>query len=57
MARILGAVLNNFDPSKARASPYYYRYYYRYRYLYDGQYAPTDGFGARQPHREERPSI
>lgn len=31
-ARVIGAVLNNFDPSKAKAYPYYYRYYYTYRY-------------------------
>ncbi|HUG87491.1 MAG TPA: polysaccharide biosynthesis tyrosine autokinase, partial [Actinomycetota bacterium] len=31
-ARVVGAVLNNFDPSRAKASPYYYRYQYVYRY-------------------------
>lgn len=31
-AKLLGAVLNNFDPAKARTSPYYYSYYYSYRY-------------------------
>src|SRR5207253_8192622 len=33
-AKIFGAVLNDFDPSKAKASPYYYRYGYRYAYRY-----------------------
>jgi hypothetical protein len=27
----VGAVLNNFDLSRARAYPYYYQYYYVYR--------------------------
>ncbi len=31
-ANVVGAVLNNFDLSKARAYPYYYQYYYVYRY-------------------------
>jgi non-specific protein-tyrosine kinase len=31
-AKVMGAVLNNFDLSKARAYPYYYQYYYTYRY-------------------------
>jgi polysaccharide biosynthesis transport protein len=31
-ATIIGAVLNNFDPSKAKSSPYYYSYYYTYKY-------------------------
>ena len=31
-AKLVGAVLNNFDLSKARAYPYYYQYYYVYRY-------------------------
>jgi succinoglycan biosynthesis transport protein ExoP len=31
-ANVVGAVLNNFDLSKARAYPYYYQYYYTYRY-------------------------
>jgi succinoglycan biosynthesis transport protein ExoP len=30
--KFIGAVLNNFDPSKGRISPYYYSYYYQYRY-------------------------
>jgi capsular exopolysaccharide synthesis family protein len=29
---VIGAALNNFDPSKARTSPYYYSYYYTYKY-------------------------
>jgi len=28
---VVGAVLNNFDLSRARAYPYYYQYYYVYR--------------------------
>jgi succinoglycan biosynthesis transport protein ExoP len=31
-AKVVGAVLNNFDLSRARAYPYYYQYYYEYRY-------------------------
>jgi capsular exopolysaccharide synthesis family protein len=30
-ADIIGAVLNNFDPAKAKSSPYYYSYYYTYQ--------------------------
>jgi capsular exopolysaccharide synthesis family protein len=30
--RILGGVLNNFDPSDAKYQPTYYRYYYTYEY-------------------------
>jgi polysaccharide biosynthesis transport protein len=30
-ARVVGAVLNNFDPAKARAQSYYYQDYYSYR--------------------------
>jgi non-specific protein-tyrosine kinase len=30
-ADVIGAVLNNFDPAKAKSSPYYYSYYYTYR--------------------------
>ena len=30
-AQVIGAALNNFDLSKARAYPYYYQYYYAYR--------------------------
>jgi Mrp family chromosome partitioning ATPase len=31
-ATLVGAVLNDFDPSKARTYSYYYGYYYRSRY-------------------------
>ena len=31
-ANVIGAILNNFDPSKAKSSPYYYSYYYTYKY-------------------------
>jgi non-specific protein-tyrosine kinase len=30
--KVIGAVLNNFDPARARAPGYYYSYYYTYRY-------------------------
>jgi Mrp family chromosome partitioning ATPase len=30
-ARVIGAVLNNFDPAKAGAQAYYYQDYYAYR--------------------------
>jgi capsular exopolysaccharide synthesis family protein len=33
-AEVIGAVLNNLDPAKARTYPYDYRYYYRYGYDY-----------------------
>ena len=44
-APILGAVLNNFDPSKGRS--YYYPYYYPYRSRY-GRY----GYGSRYGYDE-----
>jgi capsular exopolysaccharide synthesis family protein len=44
-ASIIGAVLNNFDPSKARSYSYYYYGYYPYRYGYGYQY----GEGYRSP--------
>src|SRR5205814_2901115 len=44
-APILGAVLNNFDPSKGRS--YYYPYYYPYRSRY-GRY----GYGSRYGYGE-----
>ncbi|MFN2589922.1 MAG: polysaccharide biosynthesis tyrosine autokinase, partial [Actinomycetota bacterium] len=37
-AAVIGAVLNNFDPSKARSYAYYYYGYYPYRYGYGYQY-------------------
>lgn len=37
-AEIIGSVLNNFDVSKARSAPYYYRYYYRYKTKYGYSY-------------------
>jgi len=59
-APILGAALNNFDPSKGRSYyyPYYYPYRYRYgkygygsRYGYGESYAPANG--GRRPAGEE----
>jgi len=59
-APILGAALNNFDPSKGRSYyyPYYYPYRYRYgrygygsRYGYGESYAPANGGG--RPAAEE----
>jgi succinoglycan biosynthesis transport protein ExoP len=44
---ILGAVLNGFDPSKARSYQYAYRYEYRHRYSQDGPY----GAGYERAHR------
>jgi succinoglycan biosynthesis transport protein ExoP len=46
----IGAVLNNFDPSKGRISPYYYSYYYQYRYSEE----PT-GRGARLRRQGKKP--
>ena len=46
-ARMLGAVLNNFDPSKALAYPYYYQYYYRYE-----EPPPGNGRAARRAQRK-----
>jgi len=47
-AEVIGAVLNNLDPSKARTYPYY-RYYYRYEY----DHAPDRG-GLRRRGRRGR---
>ena len=41
-AQVIGAIYNNFDPSKAKASPYYYQYYYTYQ-----QYAPAEAGNGR----------
>jgi succinoglycan biosynthesis transport protein ExoP len=41
-ARVIGAVLNNFDPAKARPYGYYYRSYYAYQYRYEQ--APAEPF-------------
>ena len=43
-AEVIGAVLNNLDPTKARAYPYYYRYYYQYGY----RYGPPEPTGAER---------
>jgi succinoglycan biosynthesis transport protein ExoP len=50
-ANVIGAVLNNFDPSKARTSPYYYSYHYAYKY----QEASRPGRLLRGRAREETP--
>jgi polysaccharide biosynthesis transport protein len=42
-AELIGSVLNNFDASKARSAPYYYRYYYRYQYRYGSPYGTQYG--------------
>src|SRR5205085_8141768 len=43
-AQVFGAVLNDFDPPKAKADSYYYRdYYYRRGYGYVSRYALSDG--------------
>ena len=48
-AKVVGAVLNNFDLSKARAYPYYYQYYYTYRYEPHGDgRAPEAAWPAEQ---------
>lgn len=52
-ATIIGAVLNNFDPSKARSSPYYYSYYYTYKYEESPQ--RSGGLLRRRVGKEEGP--
>ena len=47
-AKLLGSVLNNFDPSKALAYPYYYQYYYRY----EEARPPNGGRAARRAQRK-----
>ena len=39
-ANMIGAIMNDFDPAKARAygNRYYGRYYYPYSYTYGGRY-------------------
>jgi succinoglycan biosynthesis transport protein ExoP len=49
-ARLIGAILNNFDPSKGRLSPYYYSYYYQYRYT-------EEETGRRRRRRGERKEL
>jgi polysaccharide biosynthesis transport protein len=46
--KIVGGLLNNFDPSAARYDPYYYRYYYTYRYLDEEAAERAPGNGARR---------
>jgi succinoglycan biosynthesis transport protein ExoP len=49
-AAVTGAVLNNFDPSKARSYAYYYYYgYYPYRYGYGYGYGYRHGEAYRSP--------
>lgn len=52
-ATIIGAVLNNFDPSKAKSSPYYYSYYYTYKYEESPQ--RSGGLLRRRVGKEEGP--
>jgi hypothetical protein len=59
-ANVVGAVLNGFDPSKARYYPYASRYAASYKYQYRYQYgsepvvpaAPLSGNGGRPLDRE-----
>jgi polysaccharide biosynthesis transport protein len=51
-ANVIGAVLNNFDLSKARAYPYYYQYYYVYQ-----QERPRRGLARRQAAQETPPVV
>jgi capsular exopolysaccharide synthesis family protein len=52
-ATVIGAVLNNFDPSKAKSSPYYYSYYYTYKY--EEPASRPRGFLRRRVGKEEAP--
>jgi capsular exopolysaccharide synthesis family protein len=52
-AHVIGAMLNNFDPSRARAYPYYYQYYYTYRYEQAEPGGQGDGTIAGRPTTEE----
>ena len=46
-ANVIGAVLNNFDPAKAKAYRHYYGYYGRaYRYGYGGYGQPSYAYDA-----------
>jgi len=48
-APVIGAILNNFDPTRARYYGYYYGYRgYRYRYGADYGYTYGDGEGRRR---------
>jgi succinoglycan biosynthesis transport protein ExoP len=55
-ATLMGAVLNNFDPSKAKAYPYYYRYQYRYAYrpARGGRVEPNGGLQREEQLRRWR---
>jgi receptor protein-tyrosine kinase len=50
-ANIFGAVLNDFDPSKAKSSPYYYRYGYKYAYQYAAPPEKNGGTTSEEPRR------
>ncbi len=52
-ANIIGAVLNNFDPTKAEYYPYYY-YYYQYTDRPDDGLGPVNGNGRRGRKRGDR---
>lgn len=45
-ANIIGGVLNNLDPSRAKTYPSYYRYYNSYRYRHEPE-AAIEGNGKR----------
>jgi capsular exopolysaccharide synthesis family protein len=51
-AAVMGAVLNNFDPSKARYYSYYYYGYYPYRYGYGYHYGEAYRSPAEQRNGE-----
>ncbi|MDP8956172.1 MAG: polysaccharide biosynthesis tyrosine autokinase [Actinomycetota bacterium] len=55
-ATLIGAVLNNFDPSKAKTYPYYYRYQYRYAYRpgRGGDVEPNGGLQRQEQLRKWR---
>jgi capsular exopolysaccharide synthesis family protein len=57
--RILGGVLNNFNPSEAKYYPTYYRYYYTYEYRDAGleEHAVNNGNGNGGRKRSEKSGV
>lgn len=48
-SKVVGGVLNNFDPSRAKYQPSYYRYSYQYRYTPESDRAAQSPDGERLP--------
>jgi succinoglycan biosynthesis transport protein ExoP len=52
-ARIVGGILNNFDPSNAKYYPGYYRYYYAYQQR-PAEVESSNGGTSKEPHVDVR---